>query len=285
MKVLLNIRDHLVSQFHCIRNHSYPKLTQFLNYITYAYMIDNIMLLVTGSLHNRTVNELLPRCHPLGAFDQLGAITMADTPSMLYNAVLVDTPLAPYFINCISEKDLDELNIEIIRNTLYKAYLEDFYRFCVDEIGDATGDLMKDILGFEADRRCFIITINSLDTELPKETRMQLYPTCGELHHSGLEKLCKCEDYEQIKELSSAFPRYYNLFEDSGNMIGDKTIEDRFFEREVELNKNVFLSQFNFAIFFGYIKLKEQEIRNIIWITECIAQQHRARIDNYIPIF
>lgn len=31
---------------------------------------------------------------------------------------------APFFINCISEEDLDEMNIEIIRNTLYKEYLE-----------------------------------------------------------------------------------------------------------------------------------------------------------------
>lgn len=28
--------------------------------------------------------------------------------------------LAPYFLGCISEHDLDELNVEIIRNTLYK---------------------------------------------------------------------------------------------------------------------------------------------------------------------
>lgn len=27
-------------------------------------------------------------------------------------------------------QDLDEMNIEIMRNTLYKAYLEDFYKFC-----------------------------------------------------------------------------------------------------------------------------------------------------------
>jgi vacuolar-type H+-ATPase subunit C/Vma6 len=27
-------------------------------------------------------------------------------------------------------QDLDDMNIEIMRNTLYKAYLEDFYRFC-----------------------------------------------------------------------------------------------------------------------------------------------------------
>ena len=54
--------------------------------------------------------------------------------------------LAPYFIDCISEHDLDELNIEIMRNTLYKAYLEDFYNFCKN-IGGATAEVMCELLG------------------------------------------------------------------------------------------------------------------------------------------
>ena len=31
--------------------------------------------------------------------------------------------IAPFFVECISEQDLDEMNIEIIRNTLYKVAL------------------------------------------------------------------------------------------------------------------------------------------------------------------
>ena len=88
------------------------------------------------------------------------AIHIASTPAELYNAVLVDTPLAPFFESCINEQDLDEMNIEIIRNTLYKSYLESFYNFCKN-IGSETADVMCEVLGFEADRRAFIITINS----------------------------------------------------------------------------------------------------------------------------
>lgn len=53
--------------------------------------------------------------------------------------------VAPYFANCISAHDLDELNIEIIRSTLYKAYLEDFYQFC-QNLGGPTAEVMGDIL-------------------------------------------------------------------------------------------------------------------------------------------
>lgn len=53
--------------------------------------------------------------------------------------------VGPYFKTCITRTDLDELNIEVIRNALYKAYLEDFYRFC-KELGGTTGEVMGQIL-------------------------------------------------------------------------------------------------------------------------------------------
>ena len=73
------------------------------------------------------------------------AIHVASTPAELYTAVLVDTTLAPFVEECNNERDLDEMNIEIIRNTLYKAYLESFYDFCKN-IGGETQEVMCEIL-------------------------------------------------------------------------------------------------------------------------------------------
>jgi len=61
-------------------------------------MIDNIVLLITGTLHQRAISELIPKCHPLGSFEQMEAIHIASSPAELYNAVLVDTPLGQYSI-------------------------------------------------------------------------------------------------------------------------------------------------------------------------------------------
>ena len=56
--------------------------------------------------------------------------------------------VAPYFKECVSEQDLDEIHIEIIRNTLFKTYLEDFYKFCKG-LGGTTAEVMGMILEVE----------------------------------------------------------------------------------------------------------------------------------------
>ena len=59
----------------------------------YSYMIDNIILLITGTLHQRQIGELRSKCHPLGSFEEMESVNIANTPAELYSAVLVDTPL------------------------------------------------------------------------------------------------------------------------------------------------------------------------------------------------
>lgn len=64
----------------------------------YSYMIDNIMLLITGTLHQRQISELRSKFHPFGRFEELESSNIASTPADLYNAILVDTPLGKLFI-------------------------------------------------------------------------------------------------------------------------------------------------------------------------------------------
>ena len=269
--------EKLVADFRYLQGQSTGSLTKFMEYLTYSYMIDNVALLITGTLHERDTKELLERCHPLGWFETMPVLCVATNVEELYNSVLIETPLAPYFKGSLSHHDLDELNIEIVRNTLYKNYLEDFYRFCNNDPEmsmTSTGEIMSEILEFEADRRAINITINSFGTELSKDQRKKLYPEFGKLHPEGMLMLSRADDIESVGLAVSGVGDYKRFFDEvglnqggggigAGNMSGgtggdQKSLEDIFYQKEMELSKMVFTRQFTHAVIYAWVKLREQ---------------------------
>ena len=271
--------DKLVAEFRYLQANATGSLAKFMEYLTYAYMIDNVALLITGTLHERDTRELLERCHPLGWFETMPVLCVATNIEELYNSVLIETPLAPYFKGSLRHTDLDELNIEIVRNTLYKNYLEDFYRFVNEDPdlrGTPTATVMSEALEFEADRRSINITLNSFGTELGKQERKKLYPTFGKLHPEGTLMLTRADDAEGVRIAVDGVHDYRTMMDQtgmgggsggggglgnqSGGIGGDegKSLEDMFYQKEMELSKLAFTYHFTHAVVYAWVKLREQ---------------------------
>ena len=50
------------------------------------------------------------------------------------------------------------------------------------------------------------------------------------------------------------------------------------------LSLQCFEQQFHFGVFYAYFKLREQEVRNLMWVAECVAQSQKARVHDGIVI-
>jgi len=99
----------LTTEFKFLRSQAAEPLSTFLDFVAHEYMIENVMLLLKGTLSGRSITDLLPLCHPLGMFKES---TMRSIPTFgtdakgcadLYQTVLVDTPIGPYFEAFLAE--------------------------------------------------------------------------------------------------------------------------------------------------------------------------------------
>merc|ERR1719453_607772 len=131
----------------------------------------------------------------------------------MYRIFLVDTPIGPYFEQYLAElvdgedagagslmdmgeavqKKLTKQDLEMMKQHLKRAWLEDFYGF-IEGIGVTTAEVMGHILKKEADFRTIMVTLNSLHTPLTSDenqvkNRNALFPSFGYLYPEGVDKL------------------------------------------------------------------------------------------------
>ncbi|EAY11527.1 hypothetical protein TVAG_006020 [Trichomonas vaginalis G3] len=273
--------ERLVDKFNYVESQASDELKTFFQWLRIPFMIDNVIIIISGVVHDHDVTELIERCHPLGMFDGIKALAVASTVQDLYQMVLVDTPLGPLFSKCLNTNSLSEQNVESIRLKLYREYYDQFYEFCKN-LGSETALVMCDLLEFEADRRAIIITLNSIRTSMIADDREALYPRIGQLATITSKLAAKGAGETTLADALQPFETYKKLFDLS--RTSSKTIEEVFLERAALMHVESFSVFFSFAVFYSWVQLMDQEVRNIQWIAECIHQGKRDRADSYVRI-
>jgi V-type H+-transporting ATPase subunit d len=64
-----------------------------------------------------------------------------------------------------------------------------------------------------------------------------------------------------------------------------RDISDAFFRRTVTQLELAFEGAFHYAPLYAYAKLKEQEVKNVVWIATCLEHGVYSELDRIIPIF
>lgn len=304
-------RDKWVREFNYLRAQAVEPLSTFLEFITYEYIIDNVLMILKATLADETVDPklLLAQAHPLGRFKEstMKAIAAFDNSPRgyeeLYATVLIDTPVGKYFQQFLQDQAarkvieggseartiFEEVPYTTLKYMIEKLYLEDFYYFC-KKIGGATGEIMGSVLEARADQVTISITMNSFTTMYNEanqrsSSRRGLYPCLGQLYPEGIKLLSKVDTEDKLGRLLDKFPDYRHLWEsaplDEDNV---RDLDSVFYERNVRLLELCFDGQFHYGMFYAYVKLKEQETRNLEFLCECVMQGRTDQM-KVVPIF
>eukprot|EP00758_Cryptobia_borreli_P002852 Tbor_TRINITY_DN3343_c0_g1::TRINITY_DN3343_c0_g1_i1::g.23489::m.23489/K02146/ATPeV0D, ATP6D; V-type H+-transporting ATPase subunit d len=277
--------EKMVNEFLQLREWSEEPLSTFLDFISYEHMISNVLKLIAAKRGGNDSLDILFKLHPLGMFHGIETLTAATDIGDMFETVLIDCPIGRFFMNS-QQKDFDELSLEYIRGLLQRNYIESFYDFCLS-IGGETATMMCPMLEFEADRGVIITTANTCGMrDIQPNDRRKLYPNIGTLVDVQ-DDISTVEDVQQLKERLKRFPEYFELMDDDrtfNGASGGKSLERKFVDRGVQHYKDLMSRQFQYGVFYGWLKLKEIEISNLQWISDCISQNMKTRVTEYVHL-
>ena len=268
------------------------ELSKFIFYIRAAHMIDNVMNIMEGLKAGIAFPRLLASVDPIGYFPELkqAEIGASDIAS-LYEYVLIDSPVSEFFSAYLdslnTNRDMKNFNEvqtffkeerpEKVRSMLKKIHLESFYAYC-ETLNPISRDNMLRLLTLEADFKTLQVVYNSLEDNKDERLmiRQKLCPAVGQFYPLHFHLLKNVESLETLKDVVKGFLNYRRMLaevQEPGNSAMGKTLEDLMYEEEVRALTLAFDEQANLAIFYAYVKLKEQEIRNVVWFAEMISRK------------
>jgi V-type H+-transporting ATPase subunit d len=314
--------EKLADEFNFLKAQTVEPLNTFMEFIAREKMIDNVVMIIQGALNNKAPKEMEEKIHPLGTFEGMKVI-MSESFDVqggfddVYRIFLVDTPIGKYFEAYLEEagREKDEMakpqdhtgagailtkqDLEIMKACLKKAWLEDFNNYCQSQ-GGTTAEVMGHLLNTEADFRVLLVSLNALGTAISTEDKLQernnMYPGFGYLYPEGQNALRKAWNESTVKAAVEPYPRYQEMYDKvkqfydqesgDGNRGSYQSIEDLIYSENVKMYEMAFEQQYHYGVFFSWIKLREQEIRNIRWICNMIVLNTKDHIEGTIvPIF
>ena len=111
--------------------------------------------------------------------------------------------------------------------------------------------------------------VNFSNSQLTTEQKLQAIPLeTSSFYKNDALLFASTKDIQVIKTmLQDNYPQYSLLLTDYG--ISEE-VEMQMYKKQLHSLNQLFTLNFNVSIFFGYFKLKEQEIKNICAISEGI---------------
>ncbi|KAM0677957.1 H(+)-transporting V0 sector ATPase subunit d [Binucleata daphniae] len=180
------------------------------------------------------------------------------------------TFLNKYYKKLNIKKEIKDNDFQMMNAKLQKMLIEDFYSQ-IDE------GYMREILKCEGDRKIIEIVLNTMESEIKGNVRKQLFPKVTSIDMGMCTKLSECMSIDELRSIINSHHRLRKIVG-----FDDDKIIGMLINLEVDCYYSSFSVYNDISCVYAYFKLKEQEIKNIIWIVECISMNKKNFVKDMI---
>ncbi|WUR04679.1 V-type proton ATPase subunit d (VATL2) [Vairimorpha necatrix] len=233
----------------CLKSCQTDLLEIILNYWIGSHKIHNFFFLLQSKIADPDLEKSFEKIE-IGHFDALKTLKFCKDMHDVRIYCVENSFLRNYFYKLKWATEFKDNDFQNSQALFLKYLMEDtFLQLKNREI------FMKEILKTEADRYIVDLTINTLNI---KTDRKALFPAITNFDGRTIDSFIKAETIEDVGRFKST----------------------DFIEKELERYRESFNIHNDVTCVYSYLKLKEQEIKNILWIIECVLQDRRSELEN-----
>lgn len=267
MEIKKRLTKTLIDEFNSFLYNEDPVLKIIMDYYIDYHKIHNFFMLLQSKSVDPELEKSFSKIE-IGDFDALKTLKFSKDMNDVQKFCVENSFLKKYYYRLKWQPEFKDNNFQISQALFFKYHIEETYEKLQDyEL------FIGDIFKVEADRYIIDLTLNTLGSEeLKGKERRCLYPKIYSMDESTVEALADVDNPEDLK----------NIVTTKYNFKGD--LFSGLIQREIDIYNESFRIFNDISCVYAYFKLKEQEIRNILWIIECVSMDRRENIDNIIVL-
>ena len=247
-----------------------PSAQEQISFFIESYKIQNFFFLLSSKEYDSDLESSFQKIEPLGYFNELDTLKFCVDMDEVYLYCVKNTFLSNYCEPEMFAKSLGDNDFSVLSTEVRKRHIEKYAK--------TTKTSFLKLLKLEGDKHNLDIVLSTLETDVDRHQKLRWMTNVTSFPQPVCEALARVTEAEELQMALGRVRGYRTLYQE----LRDSDLETAFLRREIDAYLSAFEIFNDVTSLYAYLKLKEQEIRNILWVAECVVSGKRDILDEML---
>lgn len=247
-----------------------PSALQQISFFIENYKIQNFFFLLSCKEYDAELETSFAKIESLGYFNELDTLKFCANMDEVLSFCVKNTFLADYCAAAMFKKCFGDNNFSIINTQVRKKHIERYAK--------SASDNFLRLLRLEGDKHNLDIVLSTMGADVAAQQRLAWMTPVTNFSQIVYKSIADAADIDDLHTALGATRFYKTLCED----LKEKDLSSIFQRKEIDAYLAAFDIFNDVTSLYAYLKLREQEIKNILWVAECVISGKKDTLDELL---